>query len=93
MTEQEHEAVEVLELDISEEDLTLGDLEALEEVTGPIPEDGLEGLPRTKVTIGLALVALRRKDPAATPADARAVKVSSLAQPEEAVTAEVNPTA
>ena len=92
MTEQEQGTAEVLELDISEEDLTLGDLEALEEVTGPIPEEGIEALPRTKVTIGLALVALRRKDPSATPADARAVKVSSLKQSDEEAPAEVNPT-
>lgn len=69
---------EELLLDIDERDLTLGDLDSLEEVTGELPETGLDGIPRTKMLIGLALVALRREDPAATVADARAVKLTQL---------------
>lgn len=78
MTDTPHAAEPEVTLDIDEKDLTLGDLEALEEVTGEIPETGLEGIPRARMLIGLALVALRRKDPAATVADARAVKMTQL---------------
>lgn len=82
MSEQEQDGAAELVLDLDEENLTLGDMEAIEDVTGPIPEGGLQEMSQTKVTLALALVALRRDNPRATLEDARAVKISQIAVPD-----------
>lgn len=83
-----------LSLDL--DSLTLGDLEAMEEALGTLPADfseaGLKaaGVGRSKMVVALALVALRRLDPAATLADARRLPVDALETKGDA--AEVPPT-
>lgn len=73
---------ETLALDI--DTLTIGDLEAIEEALGTIPEsfspEALEaaGVKRSTWMVAVAWLALRRLDPSATLDDARSVPLASL---------------
>lgn len=79
-----------IEISLDEDDLTLGELEILEEVVGQLDS---ENVSQAKMTVALTLVALRREDPSATVEDARAVKVSRLVRADEAeVSSAVGPT-
>lgn len=78
-------------ISLDEAELTIGDMEIIEEVAGSLGE-GLSELSETKMTLALVLIALRKDDPEATLQDARGVKITSLTHLNEEASAEVDPT-
>jgi len=65
---------EKIEITLDEGELTIGDMEIIDEVAGGLTGDSVSEL---KMTLALVLMALRKQDPEATLDDARAVKLSS----------------
>lgn len=65
---------------ISFDDMSYGDLEALEEAIGFIPDgkEAFDALPKSKVLTGMAFVAKRREDPSVTLAEVRAMPIGSV---------------
>lgn len=73
-------AEEVLEFQVDIDDLTLGEIEEIEEAFDAKLED--IDLSRAKALVYLIYLTKRRKDPDYTLEQARSVKVSALPQPE-----------
>ncbi|MGW0523050.1 hypothetical protein [Crossiella sp. NPDC003009] len=69
-------------LNIRLDDLTVGEIDTIEEVTeAPIDAVGQPGARKGKFLLAVALVVLRRTNPAATLADAASVKLNLAGTP------------
>jgi hypothetical protein len=67
------------EITIDFDELTLGDVEQLEEIAGPEAADrALEGKVGGKALVALAYITLRKTNPEVTLDDVRKVKVAAL---------------
>lgn len=96
-----------LEIRFDLNSLTLGDLETIEEVTGEPTGDWIRQIadaqrradkakqpfsPDAKTLLAIVLITLRKTDPAATLADARTVRISTLTSPAAATGEALDPT-
>lgn len=72
---------ELTELTLDPDELTLGDIDTIEEMTGVPFDEALEQLGKlsTKAMIAFVFVLGRQRDPAFTVEDAKRVKVGTLA--------------